>query len=210
MKVVLGWFWQGCLVLVPIVVTVYVGYLVISTFDELIPVGLPGLGLVIALALVTLVGFLSSNVIGKAVFNWAERAVTAVPFVRLVYTSIRDLMDAFVGDKKGFDRPVLVSLVPGGARVLGFLTREDLAQLALTDHVAVYIPQSYNFAGNLVLVPRESIEPLHVNSTEVLAFIVSGGVSGLGIESALSNPPPPPRKRSIRRTILGVGSPDRD
>jgi uncharacterized membrane protein len=190
MKTLLGWFWQGCLVLVPLVATFYVGYLVVATFDRLIPVGFPGLGLVAAVTLATLAGFLTSNVLGRAVVRWAERGLTALPFVRLVYTSIRDLVQAFVGDQKGFDRPVLVEPLPGGARVLGFLTRERLAPLGVPDHVAVYIPQSYNFAGNLVIVPHHQVQELDVASPEVLAFIVSGGVSGLGVESPISTVQP--------------------
>ncbi len=197
MKTLLGWFWQGCLVLVPVAATLYVGYLVVTTFDHLIPVGLPGLGLVAALALTTLAGFLTSNMLGRAVVRWAERVLGMLPFVKLVYTSIRDLVHAFVSDKKGFDRPVLVPLLPGGGRVLGFLTREDLSPLGTPDHVAVYVPQSYNFAGNLVVIPRDQVQELDVESPEVLAFIISGGVSGLGVRSALSTPsadrslPPP-------------------
>ncbi|MBN2193395.1 MAG: DUF502 domain-containing protein [Polyangiaceae bacterium] len=203
MKTLLGWFWRGCLVLVPIVVTIYVGYLVVTTFDRLVPIGLPGLGFVVAMALITFVGFMSSNMIGAAAVTWAERAVTALPFVRLVYTSIRDLLHAFVGDRRGFDRPVLVPLSPGGARVLGFLTRDGIEAIGLGTHVAVYVPQSYNFAGNLLVVPRDQIEPLAVPSTEVIAFIVSGGVSGLGVESVLSERQP--RRPTATRTILGMG-----
>jgi len=207
MKTLLGWFWQGCIVLVPIVVTFYAGYLVVTTFDRLVPLGIPGLGLLVGLASVTLVGFLSTNVIGSAVVSWAERAVTALPFVRLVYSSIRDLVHAFAGDKRGFDRPVLVALGASGARALGFLTRDGLTDLELRDHVAVYVPQSYNFAGNLLVVPRDQVEPLAASSAEVLAFIVSGGVAGLGIESPLSESRRPPPKRR-NRTILGVGPRD--
>lgn len=202
MKTLLGWFWRGCLVLVPIVVTLYAAYVVVATFDRLVPVGIPGVGLVITVAFVTLAGFMSSNVFGRAVVEWAERAVTALPFVRLVYVSIRDLIHAFAGDKRGFDRPVLVTLVPGGARVLGFLTREQLGELGLLDHVAVYVPQSYNFAGNLLIVSSDQVEPVGASSPEVLAFVVSGGVAGLGVASPLSRPPPPP---SRARTILGLG-----
>lgn len=204
MKTLLGYFWQGCILLVPVVATLYVAYLVVATLDRLVPVGLPGLGFALALVLITFVGFMSSNVIGRAVMGWAERSVTALPFVRLVYTSIRDLVQAFVGDKKGFDRPVLVTLAPGGPRVVGFLTRDGLDPLGLPGHVAVYIPQSYNFAGNLVIVPREQVEPLTAKSPEVLAFIVSGGVSGFGSVPALGPPPPPP-KSSRLKTLVGMG-----
>jgi uncharacterized membrane protein len=203
MQTLLGWFWRGCLVLVPIVVTVYAAYVVIATFDRLVPLGVPGLGFVVTVATVTLVGSLSSNVIGRAIVRSTERAVTALPFVRLVYTSIRDLVHAFAGNKKAFHRPVLVAPIPGGPRVLGFLTRSGLGDLGRPGDVAVYVPQSYNVAGNLLLVPREQVEPLAVSSAEVLAFVVSGGVSGLGVESPLSRPRSP--EPASTRTFLGLG-----
>jgi uncharacterized membrane protein len=96
----------------------------------------------------------------------------------MIYGSIKDLFDAFVGDKKSFNKPVLVQLVPGGSvRVVGFVTNEDLAVLGIKDQVAVYLPQSYNFAGNMIVVPREAVTPMDADSGSVMKFIVSGGVS---------------------------------
>ncbi len=198
MKTLLGYFWRGCLVLLPLAGTLYIAYLVISTVDRWIPVGIPGLGFVLTLLLVTLVGALTSNVIGNAIVELAEKWFTRLPLVRLVYSSIHDLIDAFVGDKKRFNRPVAVSLPGTGCKALGFITRDSLEALAMPDRVAVYFPQSYNFAGNLLLVPREQLEPLQVSSTDLMTFVVSGGVSGLGVDP----PRPPPRPA---RTMLGLG-----
>ena len=199
MKTLLGYFWRGCLVLLPLAGTLYIVYLVISTMDRWVPVGIPGLGFVLTIGLITLVGALTSNVIGNAVFELTERWFTKLPLVRLVYSSIRDLIDAFVGDKKRFNRPVAVSLIPGSAaKALGFVTRDSLAELGMADRVAVYFPQSYNFAGNLLLVPRDQVELLNVASTDLMTFVVSGGVSGLGVEA------PKPKARPAR-TILGIG-----
>jgi len=203
MKTLLGYFWRGCLVLVPVAVTAYFAFFVISTFDKLVPVGIPGLGFVLTVLLITLIGFLTSNVIGQAVWGAVERRIEAVPLLKLIYGSIRDLLQAFVGNKKRFDRPVALSLGAGNqAKVLGFITRDNLADLTLLDQVAVYVPQSYNFAGNLLIVPKSQVEPLQVSSTDLMAFIVSGGVSGFGAEP--TSPPPP--KPSLGRTMLGLGS----
>ncbi len=96
----------------------------------------------------------------------------------MIYTSIKDLIGAFVGDKKSFNKPVLVTLSPvSNIHVIGFLTRESLDNLGLSESVAVYLPQSYNFAGNLIVVPREQVTPLAVESGDIMAFIVSGGVA---------------------------------
>jgi len=204
MKTLLGYFWRGCLVLVPVAVTIYAAYVVIATFDKLIPIGIPGLGLLLTVGLITLVGFMTSNVMGRAVVEAAEGWLSSLPLLKLVYGSIRDLIEAFVGDKKRFDKPVMLTLVPGSPiRVLGFVVRDTLEQLGAQDHVAVYVPQSYTFAGSLLVAPRDQIEPLTVASSDLMAFIVSGGVSGLGIEP---NPTRrPPRKPPGARTLFGLG-----
>jgi len=202
MKTLFGYFWRGCLVLLPAAATVYIAYLIFTTIDHMVPVGVPGLGFVLTVVVITLGGFLTSNVVGRAVFDIAERWLTSVPLAKLIYTSIRDLISAFVGDKKRFDRPVAVMLAPGSRiRALGFVTRDGLDSLGLGDQVAVYFPQSYNFAGNLVVVPRDQVEPLPVSTRDLMTFIVSGGVSGLGIE-----PEPVGRSSTPRgRTLVGLG-----
>ena len=177
-KTLLGYFWRGCLVLAPVSITLYIAWLVFTTIDRILPVGVPGVGFVLTLVLITLVGFLTSNVIGKAVVRETEKWLARVPLVKLLYTSIRDLVGAFVGDKKKFDRPVAVAIVPGSkTRALGFVTRESLAQIEMKDCLAVYFPQSYNFAGQLVVVPSDRVTRLTAPSSDVLAFIVSGGVT---------------------------------
>jgi uncharacterized membrane protein len=177
-----GYLLRGALITAPLVATVYVLYFIFRTVDELLPIGIPGLGLLITMVLVGLVGFFSANVIGSGILESTERFLKRVPFVKLVYSSIKDLIDAFVGDRKSFDKPVLVRLSPDGhIRALGFVTRDALIGLELPEHVAVYFPQSYNFAGNLLILPRSALEPLTVSSGELMTFIVSGGVSGLGV-----------------------------
>lgn len=204
MKTLLRHFWRGCLVLVPVFATTYVAYFVITTFDKLVPVGIPGLGLVLVVTLITLVGVMASNVVGRAAIDAAERWLSSLPFLKLVYGSIRDLIQAFVGDKKRFDKPVALTLLPGSPiQVLGFVTRDSLAELGKNDRVAVYVPQSYNFAGSLLIAPRELVEPLHASSTDLMTFIVSGGVSGLGVEPSTTQKPP--MKPSPARTAGGLG-----
>lgn len=179
MRSLIRFFMRGMLVVVPTALTLYVIYFAFTAVDKLLPLGIPGLGLVVTLALITFVGFLSSNVIGNTLVEEFERLIAKLPLTKLVYSSIKDLMGAFVGDRKRFDRPVSVTLAEEGAvRALGFVTREQLSFLGMEHYVAVYFPQSYNFAGNLVLVPTERVQPLETNSAELLTFIVSGGVSG--------------------------------
>jgi uncharacterized membrane protein len=183
------YFVRGCLVSVPLAMTGWIIYVTLRFVDNLLPIGIPGVGFVLLLALVTLVGVFTSNVIGKRVFQLTDRLLSGMPLVKLLYTSIKDLIRAFVGDHKSFDQPAAVVLTPGGARILGFVTREGLHMLGMPDFVAVYFPQSYNFAGQLAVVPREQVELLDAASSEVMTFIVSGGISGFGRGQSLVPPP---------------------
>ncbi|HEX3853653.1 MAG TPA: DUF502 domain-containing protein [Polyangiaceae bacterium] len=188
-KRLVGYFVRGCLVLVPAGLTFYILFAILRTIDQLLPIGIPGVGLLLTLILVTLVGVLTSNVVGRSVFETSERALRRLPLVKLIYSSIKDLINAFMGDKKSFNRPVAVTLHPGsGLKALGFVTRDGLHALDMPLHVAVYFPQSYNFAGYLAVVAREQVEALDVNSAELMTFIISGGVSGLGVGQSVLPP----------------------
>jgi uncharacterized membrane protein len=106
-----------------------------------------------------------------------EQLFARVPLVKLIYSNIRDLIGAFVGDSKKFDQPVAVE-VGGGVKLLGFLTREDVDELGVADHMGVYFPQSYNIAGQVMLVPSERVTRLSIPASDAMSFIVSGGVAG--------------------------------
>lgn len=179
MKRLLAYFLRGLVLLAPLAVTLYVCILVFVTIDGWLGLPVPGAGFLATIALVTLVGFLASTLFERgvtAMFGLVERALMRLPFVRLLYTSTKDLLNAFVGERRRFDRPVRVTA--GGVSLLGFVTDDTLARFGLDDHVAVYLPQSYNFAGNLILVPAAAVAPVAAESSEVMAFIVSGGVTG--------------------------------
>ena len=179
MRRFVNYFLRGLVVLAPLVITLWITYEVFRRVDGLLGLPIPGLGFILTVAGITLFGFLASNLITRGWLAAVEGVFARLPFVRLLYSSTRDLLDAFVGEKRRFDKPVAVSLTPGGTiRVLGFVTREGLDYLGLPGQVAVYLPQSYNFAGNLILVPAAQVERLTAESAEVMTFIVSGGVSG--------------------------------
>jgi uncharacterized membrane protein len=182
MRTLLNQFLKGCLVLFPVIGTVYAIWFVLGTIDRLVG-GLfgspaPGLGLLVAIAVIVGTGTVASNVVGRAIVGWIDRLVDRVPLVGLLYSAIRDVVGAFVGERRSFDRPVMVQ-VTEHLRVFGFLTRETLDDPELAGMVAVYLPQSYNFAGNLVVVPRERVTRLEVAGSEFLAVVVSGGVPEL-------------------------------
>jgi len=190
-KRILHYFLRGLLVCVPtgltILILLYVFRVLDGIFRDLFKLELfPGLGLILGLAttfiLVSLVGFLASNFIGRTLLSLVDRIFTRVPVVKMLYSSLKDLVEAFAGDKKKFDKPVLVTLGPGcDAKALGFITRESLQNLGLQDHLAVYFPQSYNFAGNLLIFPKNAVTPLDITSAEAMTFIVSGGLAGAAV-----------------------------
>jgi uncharacterized membrane protein len=183
-------FLKGCLVLVPAVGTAYVLYLVFTKVDSILALPVPGLGFVVTLTLIVLVGALASNVVVNRFLRAVDQLVLGVPFVRLVYRSLRDVLNVFVGQNQRFNRPVLVALTrESGPKVVGFVTREALEVFGLADHVAVYLPQAVNFSGNLILVPRELVTPLEIPNAELMAFVVSGGLV-LGAEARSYTDPP--------------------
>jgi uncharacterized membrane protein len=177
-KNLLGYFIKGLLVFVPAALTVTIIVWVIRAFDGLLNLPIPGLGSAIAVAIITLIGFLASNYFGNKFFALIDQVFIRLPVVKLLYAAIKDFTNALAGEKRSFDKPVLVEIISGGPKVLGFITREDLSMFALSEHVAVYLPQSYNFAGQVLIFPSDRVNPLDIESSKVMAFIVSGGVLG--------------------------------
>ena len=176
---ILGFFFQGLLLVAPISITLYVIWRVLVFFDGLIPLKIPGLGLLIVLAFITLAGAVGSLLIRTRLSKLVARLLDRVPLVRILYSSMQDLMSAFMGKKKKFTRPVLVVMIRDNQLMkMGFLTEEDLSALGLGKAiVAVYMPHSYNFSGELFLVPADQVSPLDIPSAEAMKFIVSGGVT---------------------------------
>ncbi|MEN6349161.1 MAG: DUF502 domain-containing protein [Syntrophomonas sp.] len=184
MKKLTRYFLNGLIFIVPIALTLYIVYLLFIKIDNLLEIPLPGIGVfpgigfIATLLLITLTGFLVSNFLTRKLMLLMDNFLNQLPLVKLLYSSIKDLINAFLGDKKTFNKPVLVQLTPGAhAHVLGFITCESLDNFGLDDFVAVYVPQSYNFAGNLLIFPRGQVQIIEANSSELMTFIVSGGVA---------------------------------
>lgn len=169
-------FLRGLVVVVPTALTIYLLYEVFVRIDSLLRLPIAGAGFVITIVLLILIGALASNFFVRKFLELTELVFTRAPLVRLIYASIRDLLEAFVGDQKRFKQPVAVSLIDG-VRTIGFMTQEDLGFLNMPGHVAVYLPFSYSMAGSLVMVPASRVERLSVDSASIMALVVSGGVS---------------------------------
>lgn len=179
MKRLVKYFLKGLLIFVPAALTIFAVVWVFTRLDSLLKIPIPGLGFVITIVTITTIGLLASNFVGRKIFGLIEKIFVNVPLLKLLYSAIKDMIEAFAGEKKKFDKPVIVSFAKGStAKIVGFVTRESLENFGLNDYVAVYLPQSYNFAGNVLLFPKDSVQPLDVESSDVMAFIVSGGISG--------------------------------
>lgn len=194
MRRLAGYFLRGLAIMAPLALTIYVCYTIVTAIDSWIPMAVPGVGFAITIGLITLVGVLGSNVLADSLVELLDRVLEKLPFIRLLYGTARDFFEAFVGEKKRFDTAVLVTLYPASeAKALGFMTRRDVAMLGLADHVAVYLPHSYAFTGQLLLVPAQHVTPVQANSAELMTFIVSGGVtektSGTGLTPPAGVPP---------------------
>jgi uncharacterized membrane protein len=178
MKRTLTYFLRGLVLTVPLVVTIAICWIVLTRVDGWLGLPIPGAGFVITIAGITLIGFLGSTFLWTQAERWLDELLDRLPFVRLLYSSTKDLLNAFVGEKRRFDVPVLVALSEDRAvRGFGFITQASLKALGLKNDVAVYFPQSYNFAGQLIVVPKDRVTRLEAQSSDVLAFIVSGGVT---------------------------------
>src|SRR3972149_2955517 len=148
MKRLINYFLQGLIYLAPIALVVWVAAAVFTTIDGWLGLPVPGIGFPAVIVLVPGLGFLLSNFLTRRILAMVESVLDRLPFVKLLHTSMKDLMSAFVGGKRRFDKPVVVDLdAAGGVKLLGFITRTSLEDLALGDDVAVYLPQAYNFAG---------------------------------------------------------------
>ena len=175
----LSYFFRGLLVLVPVTVVAWAFWLSFAFLDGIIPMEVPGAGLALLLFIITLSGWLASTLLFEPFVMVGEMILERVPFLKTLYGAVKDLMEALVGNKKKFDRPVLVRLGPGmDAQRVGFMTQTDLSHLGLgADRVAVYLPHAFAWSGNLVIVPTENVTPIQASAPDVMKFVVSGGVS---------------------------------
>jgi uncharacterized membrane protein len=180
MNRIIKYFFRGLLLVIPIGLTIYILVASIRWLDSLLNLEFPGAGVLIILVAVTVVGYIGSSLIAKPIFELFERILNRLPLVRIIYSSLKDLISAFVGDKKKFNQPVLVTINrDSNLQKLGFITQEDLNKLGIRERLAVYLPHSYNFSGDLYIVPKENITLIHATGADVMKFIVSGGVTAV-------------------------------
>lgn len=174
-----GYFIKGLLLITPIGITLWIVYQSIRFLRGLLPGEYWLIGIPLVIISITFLGWLGTVFIQTPITQFIDKTLERIPLVKFIYTSVRDLMSAFMGNEKRFSKPVLVSMQSdGGIYKLGFITQRDLLSLGIEGgKSAVYMPHSYNFSGNLFIVDNQRITPIDGSSEDVMKFIVSGGVT---------------------------------
>jgi uncharacterized membrane protein len=179
-------FAQGLIVIAPTVITIFVFYRLFLFFNNTFhfprivnPYLDPFIILVAIVLFIFLVGRLSATIFFTPVIMRSEKVVERVPFIRVVYSAVKDLFSAFIGNKKKFNRPVLVTIDKANdIKQIGFVTQTDLSSMSIgPDMISVYLPFSYGLNGKLIIVHKDSVQPLDASAAEAMKFIVSGGVT---------------------------------
>ena len=177
-------FLKGLIILAPIALTAYIIWLIFYKVDTLLPLAIfkavPGLGFIFIISFVTTIGYLGTRFfIGKAIFDFFDHLLERTPGIKFIYSSIKEVMSSFVGDKKKFNQPVWVrmKIEPEEWRI-GFLTQPDLTGMGLEGKVAVYLPHSYAISGWVVVVDAINVKNVEgISAAEAMKFAVSGGVT---------------------------------
>jgi uncharacterized membrane protein len=191
-KALLNYFVKGLLIVVPLGVAIFLIYWAVSRIDNALnlstslwtdnkgrPMYIPGLGIVNVVLIILIAGVLVTNVITEPIKAWFNRWLDRLPLFKFLYSSVKDLTEAFVGEEKKFNEPVLVDVNEFGLKKIGFLVKRDMSKIGLPGDVAVYFPYSYSFAGQVVIISADKVHPLDISAADAMKFMISGGVSGL-------------------------------
>lgn len=192
---ILQYFLQGVLVTAPLAITIYVIYWFVSAVDNLIPVFTTkdasgqvinrnyGSGFVILIIALVVIGYLSSNFITSRIFNLFDGWLERTPGIKFIYSSVKDFFEAFAGNKRKFNKAVLINIHGPEVWQIGFVTDEDVPQLGLENYITVYVPMSYSFAGSTYIVPATKVRPIeHISAGEALKYTISGGITEIDEE----------------------------
>src|SRR6266496_2587225 len=200
-KSIIKYFLQGLLVIAPLAITIYSIYWVISTVDSWVPIFRKpirdfqghtigyevqnyGLGFLIIIVTVILIGYLSSFFIQSRIFSLFDKWLEKTPGVKYIYSSVRDFFEAFAGEKKKFDKPVLANVDDTDVWRVGFITQKDMTHWGLFEFVAVYVPMAYSIAGNVFILPASKVKPItNISSSDAMKFAISGGVTDVDDDS---------------------------
>ena len=186
------YFLQGLLIIAPVTITIYAIYWIVSSIDSLIPIFTYvdeggrihvqnyGLGFLIVIAAICIIGYFSSFFIKLKLFSLFDSWLEKAPGIRFIYSTVKDFFEAFAGEKKKFNRPVLANIDDNDVWRVGFITQAAVPDFGFDGYVAVYIPASYSISGNVYLLPATRVKPItNMGATEAMKFSISGGVTVL-------------------------------
>jgi uncharacterized membrane protein len=186
LRKIFRFFIQGLIIIAPIAITIYALYWLFDKIDGILRpfLNIPGLGFVIIIVFVILVGWVSSNFLMGSFISFFDQWMERTPGIKFIYTSTKDFFEAFAGDKRKFNKAVLANVFSEDVWIVGFLTDEEMKKFELgADKVAVYVPQSYNFAGQLYILPRIKVRKIeHITAGEAMKYAITGGVVDLEAE----------------------------
>lgn len=184
---ILRYFLQGIIIISPIAVTVWAAYSIFDIIDTRIPYVPRGVGFLIIISSLIIIGWLGSTFfIWKFLINFFDSVLERTPFLKFIYSSVKDVVESFMGDKKKFTKPVLVKIrINPEIFQIGFITQNDLAKIGLIDKVAVYLPHSYAVSGVLVIVDIANVSAIDMNPSDAMKMAVSGGMTGYEEESEI-------------------------
>ncbi len=191
-KKILYYLIKGTLVTVPVAGAIFLIVWVVASVDNALnltshfledehghPLYIPGIGILTVLLILIFVGVIFTTFVTEPIRAWLSRTIDKIPLFNTLYSSIKDFTEAFVGDAKKFNEPVLVLVNETGLKKIGFLTQRDLNKIGLPDEVIVYFPYSYSVAGQVVVVKASHVQRLDMSATDAMKLVVSGGVSGI-------------------------------
>ena len=184
---ILRYFLQGIIIISPIAVTVWAAYSIFDIIDTRIPYVPRGVGFLIIISSLIIIGWLGSTFfIWKFLINFFDSVLERTPFLKFIYSSVKDVVESFMGDKKKFTKPVLVKIrINPEIFQIGFITQNDLAKIGLIDKVAVYLPHSYAVSGVLVIVDIANVSAIDMNPSDAMKMVVSGGMTGYEEEAEI-------------------------
>lgn len=182
-------FFKGLIVVLPITLTFYFLYWASVKIESLFSgvlelllgewLYIPGLGIILTVAIIFTVGVLVSNFITARFFTFFTNLLEKVPLIKVIYNPLKDLMALIPGknsDQGRHQRVVLVPLEALGVRTLGLVTREDLEELPHKNLISVYIPLSYMLGGLTVLIERDKVEKVDMSVEQALKLSVTSWI----------------------------------
>ncbi len=191
-KAILNYLIKGSLVVLPLGAAIFFIYWIFAKIDYSLnlsdviwvdrmgqPIYIPGLGILTVFVILLVAGIIVTNFVTEPIYNWFNRWLNRLPIFSFIYNSVKDLAEAFVGDEKKFNEPVVVEINNYGLKKIGFLTQKDLSKIGLPGEVLIYFPFSYSFAGQVCIISSDKVKPLKMTASEAMKLVVSGGIGHL-------------------------------